>query len=55
LVLGQGRAADNPSLLPRSYGLGLLEIYGVVGVTAVVTVLVRSWRRRRRPLPPRRP
>jgi Na+/proline symporter len=51
LVLGRGRAADNPSLLPRSYGLGLLEIYGVVGVTTVVTVLVRSWRRRRRSVP----
>ncbi len=47
LVLGRGRAADNPSLLPRSYGPGLLGIYGVVGVAAAVIVGVRSWRRRR--------
>jgi Na+/proline symporter len=46
LVLGRGRAADNPSLLPRSYGLGLLGIYGVIVVTVATAQLVRSWRRR---------
>lgn len=48
LVFGRGRAADNPSLLPRSYGMGLLGVYGFIAVMmAVAASLVRSWRRRR--------
>jgi len=30
LVLGRGRAADNPSLLPLHYGRGLLELYAII-------------------------
>jgi hypothetical protein len=48
LVLGYGRAADNPSLLPRHYGAGLLEILAVVWVVTGVSVAVRARRHRRR-------
>lgn len=47
LVLGRGRAADNPSLLPLHYGRGLLEIYGLIALTTATAVAVRAWRRRR--------
>jgi hypothetical protein len=48
LVLGRGRAADNPSLLPLHYGRGLLGIYAVIWVTAGAALVTRSWRERRR-------
>ena len=48
LVLGRGRAADNPSLLPLSYGRGLLEIYLGIAVSAAAAVTVRRRRERRR-------
>jgi len=51
LVLGRGRAADNPSLLPLHYGRGLLEIYGLIWATTAAVVLTRSWRERRRRAP----
>ena len=47
LVLGRGRAADNPSLLPLHYGRGLLEIYAIIGAGAAVAAGVRSRRDRR--------
>jgi hypothetical protein len=47
LVLGRGRIADNPSVLPLHYGRGLLEAYAVIWVTAAVTAVVRA---RRAPL-----
>jgi hypothetical protein len=49
LVLGRGRAADNPSLLPLHYGRGLLEVYAVIWLAAGVAAATS----RRRP--PRRP
>ena len=53
LVLGRGRSADNPSLLPLHYGRGLLAIYAIIWSAALATVATRSWReRRRRPQPP---
>ena len=51
LVLGRGRAADNPSLLPLHYGRGLLEIYGLIWATTAAVVVTRSWRERRRRAP----
>lgn len=47
LVLGRGRIADNPSLLPLHYGRGLLEAYAVIWVTAAVAAVVRARRRPR--------
>ena len=47
LVLGRGRAADNPSLLPLHYGRGLLEIYVIIWATAAVAGGVQARRRRR--------
>jgi hypothetical protein len=41
LVLGRGRVADNPSLLPLPYGRGLLEIYAVIWGAVAVAVVVR--------------
>ena len=49
LVLGRGRAADNPSLLPRHYGWGLIEIYGVIALTTAAAIAVRARRARRVP------
>lgn len=42
LVLGRGRIADNPSLLPLHYGRGLLEVYAVIWLTAAVAAVVRA-------------
>jgi hypothetical protein len=51
LVLGRGRAADNPSLLPLHYGRGLLEIYAIIWVGAAVAAGIRGRRDRgRRPI-----
>ena len=47
LVLGRGRAADNPSLLPLHYGRGLLEIYAIIWATAAVAGGVQALHRRR--------
>ncbi len=47
LVLGFGRAADNPSVLPLSYGRGLLEILGLVWASAAVVAGLRVLRHRR--------
>ena len=47
LVLGRGRAADNPSLLPLHYGWGLIEIYGVIALTTAAAIAVRARRERR--------
>jgi hypothetical protein len=53
LVLGRGRTVDNMSLLPRHYGRGLFEIYGLIGATAAVAAMLQVWRdRRRRAAPP---
>jgi Na+/proline symporter len=55
LVLGRGRAADNPSVLPLHYGRGLLEIYAVVWAMVAAAAGVRAWRdHRRRAVPPDR-
>jgi hypothetical protein len=48
LVLGKGRAADNPSLLPLHYGRGLLDVYAVIWAGAAVAAVVRVRRERRR-------
>jgi hypothetical protein len=42
LVLGYGRSADNPSILPLAYGKGLLLILGVVWLPAAVFGVVRT-------------
>lgn len=55
LVLGRGRAADNPSLLPLHYGRGLLEVLAVVWATAAASAAVRAWREHRRAAPPAGP
>jgi hypothetical protein len=47
LVLGFGRAADNPSVLPLPYGRGLLEILGLVWASAAVVAGLRVLRHRR--------
>ena len=53
LVLGRGRAADNPSLLPLHYGRGLVAIYVIIGATAAVAAGARAGRHhRRRAAPP---
>jgi len=54
LVLGRGRAADNPSLLPLNYGRGLLEIYGLIWVSTALAAAVRARKERpaRAPAPP---
>jgi hypothetical protein len=49
-VLGLGRSADNPSILPLHYGRGLLVILGLIWAAIGATVAVRAWRQR-----PRRP
>lgn len=47
LVLGFGRAADNPSILPRSYGLNLAAVLaGIIVVAALVAARARSSARR---------
>jgi hypothetical protein len=45
-VLGFGRSADNPSILPLHYGRGLLVILGLIWAAIGATVAVRAWRRR---------
>ena len=45
LVLGRGRVADNPSILPLDYGRGLLIAYGIIAVTTALLAFVRRWRR----------
>ncbi|RSM55782.1 hypothetical protein DMB66_34875 [Actinoplanes sp. ATCC 53533] len=47
LVLGSGRVADNPSVLPLHYGRGLFVVYTLIWVTTTVVVVAR--RRRHRP------
>jgi hypothetical protein len=47
LVLGFGRAADNPSVLPLSYGRGLLQILGLVWASAAIVAGMQLLRRRR--------
>jgi ABC-type sulfate transport system permease subunit len=47
LVLGFGRAADDPSVLPLPYGRGLLEILGLVWASAAVIAGLRILRHRR--------
>jgi hypothetical protein len=55
LVLGRGRAADNPSVLPLHYGRGLLEIYAIIWATVAAAAGVRAWRdRHRKAAPPDR-
>lgn len=41
LVLGYGRAADNPSVLPLDYGRGLLLTLAVIWLPAVLVAIVR--------------
>ncbi|MFC6083670.1 hypothetical protein [Sphaerisporangium aureirubrum] len=45
MVLGIGRRADNPSLLPLDYGRGLLMVIGVIAVVAAVAVLATRLRK----------
>jgi hypothetical protein len=48
-VLGLGRDAGNPSILPLHYGRGLLETLAVIWATIGAATAVRAWRRRARP------
>jgi hypothetical protein len=48
LVLGYGRAADNPSALPQDYGYGLATVLGASWLAALSTMAVRRLRSRRR-------
>lgn len=52
LVLGRGRIADNPSVLPLHYGRGLLIAYAIIWAGAAATAAAQ---RRRRPPPKGRP
>ena len=52
LVLGFGRPADNPSVLPLQYGRGLVMLLIGVWAAAGASVAVRAWRRRKRPTGP---
>jgi hypothetical protein len=54
-VRGYGRRADNPSVLPRSYGWGLAAYLLVVWVIAAGVLLVAAARRRRGGAPPSSP
>jgi hypothetical protein len=47
LVLGLGRIADNPSVLPRPYGWGLVLVLTVLWTSALGTVAARRARRGR--------
>ena len=47
LVLGRGRAADNPSVLPLAYGRGLLLLLAFIWATAVVSMALARHRRKR--------
>lgn len=49
LVLGYGRSADNPSILPLAYRTGLVEVLAAVWGAALVAVVVRVRRDRHRP------
>jgi hypothetical protein len=49
LVLGYGRSADNPSILPLAYGRGLLLILALIWSTALVSTALARYRTRRRP------
>jgi hypothetical protein len=51
-VLGRGRAADNPSLLPLHYGRGLLGIYAVIWAAAAAAAALRTRRLRHTRQPP---
>ncbi|GGK80582.1 hypothetical protein [Mangrovihabitans endophyticus] len=54
-VLGFGRAADNPSALPRPYGWGLLAVLAAVWAGVAITATVARHRRDgRRDAPGRR-
>lgn len=48
LVLGYGRTADNPSVLPRDYRLSLGEVLAVVWATTLAVITVRRRRARAR-------
>jgi hypothetical protein len=41
LVLGFGRRADNPSVLPRPYGAGLFLVVGLIWAAAGASVMAR--------------
>ena len=43
-VAGWGRQADNPSLLPRNYTLGLLLVLGAIWAVAALVILRRARR-----------
>jgi hypothetical protein len=40
LVLGYGRSADNPSILPRAYGHGLLLVVTLIWAVALVAMII---------------
>lgn len=47
LVRGYGRAAGNPSLLPRDYGTGLVTTLAIVWVATLACGMINRRRRRR--------
>jgi hypothetical protein len=51
LVAGWGRQADNPSLLPRNYTLGLVLVVGGLWAVAAIALLRRARRRHASPQP----
>ncbi len=52
LVLGFGRAPDNPSILPLAYGRGLLLILALTWAVALTSVALTRYRAARRTLAP---
>ncbi len=50
LVLGFGRASDNPSILPLAYGRGLLLILALTWAVALTSVALTQHRANRRSL-----
>ncbi len=49
VVLAEGRAADNPSLLPHDYGKNLAIVIAVIVVGGTLLTVARAARRRRAP------
>jgi hypothetical protein len=42
-VIGAGRVADNPTILPLNYARGLWLVLGVIWLAAAIWVVVRCW------------
>jgi hypothetical protein len=51
LVLGYGRAADNPSILPLAYGRGLILIMAMTWAAALASAMIARYRANRPKVP----